>query len=277
MGLRSFYLTKQTYFSRNQRERISNVTVSYQVRNLRSQLCLDTLLTSTVFLRVLEYYISSLFFTTNRVGMFDVPSNYASICPSSSRLWRRKPSPYRSTTCVVPYKGKSCSWRLIRRIFSLSQSLSTIVVERPRPTGMGDKPEAHFRQLLPLLNLRPKKRSEEINGGKFGPNASVYAALDKSHFKPVARASQQFDEYINSFGMTPSERPAQKANRNDEIKYVGDIFNDESQEEVHKPPTPMRFQKARRTDMLHLERRVQCSLTIWNRAILSVSGGQRQR
>ena len=62
---------EQTYFSRNERERISNITVSYQVRDLRSQPCIDTYLTSTVFLRVLEYYTGILFLTTNRVGIFD--------------------------------------------------------------------------------------------------------------------------------------------------------------------------------------------------------------
>ena len=97
-----------------------------------------------------------------------------------------------------------------------------------------------------LAEFEAQKRSEEIHGGKIGVDAPVYATLNKSHFITVTRASQQFDEYINSFRMTLSERAAQKANRNDEFKYVGDIFDDESQEEVFKPPTPMRSQKARR-------------------------------
>ena len=220
-GIAFFYLMKQTYFSWNERERISNVIVSYQAGDLRSQPCLDTHLTSIVFLRILEYYTGILFLTTNRVGMFDNAFKSRIHLPLYFSPLEKKETP--------------ATWSNLRRTLQrrepfLEAEGKEILAFAKSQYNHGKMTEANwngrqirnvFQIAAALAEFEAQKRSEEISGGKIGVNAPVYTTLNKSHFKTVTRASQQFDEYISSFGMTLSEWAAQKANRNDEFKYVG--------------------------------------------------------
>ena len=200
----------------------------------------------SVFLRVLEHFTGVLFLTTNRVGAFDeafksrihISLYYPPLDPEKTwSIWkmnlerlnerkqRRNESMSFNENEIFTYsqdhykktvsRGANWNGRQIRNAFQIACALAEF--------------EAHEK------NKRAKARSLQT-GAAFIP---INPQLEVRHFKEIALASYEFDDYISETkGLTEAEIAHLEGQRMDEYRPSRNSMRDREQQPIQMSEAP---------------------------------------
>ena len=187
------------------------------------------MLTSSVFLRVLEYYTGILFLTTNRVGAFDgafksrihLPLYFPPLEEDQTiSIWK--------VNLKRTLKRKNGMMTADKKdIISFAKSQYRVGTET-KANWNGRQIRNAFQTAAALAEFEAQRAEDSQIGPE--PKRAVQAKLHSGHFQIVADAALQFDLYLNDIDDNT------ELDRNDDFDQFATIYSEPKQADgIYKP------------------------------------------